>query len=79
VRRLVFALSKYQQHVHPRSLSSYIEDMDSIESLPNVRPEYPLSPHSEEVDPISVYVVIGDTLLASTLWIFGFGRGGFDF
>lgn len=78
VRRLVFALSKYQQQMHPRSLSSYIEDMDSIESLPNMRPEYPLSPHSEEVVPISVYVVIGDTLLASTSWIFGFKRGGFD-
>jgi hypothetical protein len=65
VRRLVFALSKYQQHLHPRSLSSYIQDMDSIESLPNVRPEYPLSSHSEDIT-VSVYGVIGDTLLAST-------------
>ncbi|KAF8847989.1 hypothetical protein BDZ45DRAFT_733241 [Acephala macrosclerotiorum] len=79
VRRLVFALSKYQQRIHPRSFSNYIEDMDSIESLPNVRSEYPLSSHSEEVVPISVYGVVGDTLLTSISWIFGFKRGGFDF
>jgi hypothetical protein len=79
VRRLVFALSKYQQYLHPRSLSSYIEDIDSIESLPNVRLEYPLPPYSEEIVQILVYGVIGDTLLASTSWILGFERGGFDF
>ena len=79
VRRLVFALSKYQQHMHPRSLSNYIEDMDSIQSLPNVRSEYPLSPHSKEIVRISVSGIVGDTLLASTSWIFGFERGGFDF
>jgi hypothetical protein len=79
VRRLVFALSKYQQYMHPRGLSSYIEDMDSIGSLPDVRLEYPLSPNSEEVVPISVYGVIGDTLLASISWVFGCKRGGFDF
>jgi len=79
VRHLVFALSKYQQHVHPRSLSSYIEDMDFIESLPNVRSEYPLSSYSEETVPILVHGVIGDTLLASTSWVFGSKRGGFDF
>jgi hypothetical protein len=44
-----------------------------------VRLEYPLPPYSEEIVQILVYGVIGDTLLASTSWILGFERGGFDF
>lgn len=78
VCRLVFALSKYQQHLHPRGLLSYTEDMESVESLHNVRSEYPLS-SNEEIVPISVHGVIGDTLLASTSWVFGSKRGGHDF
>jgi hypothetical protein len=52
--------------------------MESVESLHNVRSEYPLS-SNEEIVPISVHGVIGDTLLASTSWVFGSKRGGHDF
>jgi hypothetical protein len=79
LRRLVFALSKYQVHLHPRTSLSYAGDIDVVDSVENVRSEYPLHDYDKEIIPISVHGVIPDTLLASTSWIFGSKQGGFDF
>jgi hypothetical protein len=79
VSRLVLALSKYQQHIHPRSLLSYTDDMDAISSLPRMASACSLPPHIQVSASISIIGIIGDTLLASAAWIFGSKRGGFDF
>jgi hypothetical protein len=78
LRRLVFALSKYQIHQHPRSPLSYVEDMDSVDKLENVQSEYPLS-SGEKTITISVQDVIPDTILSSLSWVFGSKQGGYDF
>jgi hypothetical protein len=79
LRRLVFALSKYQVHLHPRTSLSYAGDIDVVDTVENVRLEYPLHSNDKEIIPISVHGVIPDTLLASTSWVFGSKQGGFDF
>jgi len=79
VCRLVLALSKYQQHLHPRSISSYADDMDTTASLPGILPSYPVERNNQTSVAVSVTGIIGDTLLASAAWIFGSKRGGFDF
>lgn len=79
VCRLVLALSKYQQHLHPRNILSYAEDMDAIESLPNMQSTYLLTSSSPETVEVSICGIIGDTLLSSAVWVFGSKRGGFDF
>jgi hypothetical protein len=78
LRRLVFALSKYQIHQHPRSPLSYVEAMDSIDKLDNVQSEYPLSSEEKTIT-LSVQDVIPDTILSSLSWVFGSKQGGFDF
>lgn len=80
IQHLVFALSKYQMHVHPRGHYCYIEDERSMENLHEFVSEYPLSPTEigdESVD-LSVKAVIGDTMLSSTAWILGSKMTGLD-
>lgn len=79
VCRLVLALSKYQQHLHPRSISSYADDMDTTASLPGILSSYPMECNNQTSAAVSVTGIIGDTLLGSAAWIFGSKRGGFDF
>ena len=78
LRRLVFALSRYQIHQHPRLPLSYVGDVDTLDTLDNVQSEYPLSSDDKDVI-ISVHGVIPDTILASLSWVFGSKKGGFDF
>lgn len=80
IQHLVFALSKYQMHVHPRGHYCYMEDERSMENLHDVVSEYPLSPTEigdESVD-LSVKAVIGDTMLSSGAWILGSKMTGLD-
>jgi hypothetical protein len=83
VSNLVFALSKYLQHMHPRSILSYLDDVDTISSSDWRPPEkvlsYSLPCSNETTVEISVASDVGDTLLAGVAWIFGSKRGGFDF
>jgi hypothetical protein len=79
VSRLVLALSKYQQHLHSRTILSYMDDIDAISKLPRTALSFPLPPNNHESFTISVKGIIADTLLASAAWTFGSKRGGFDF
>jgi hypothetical protein len=79
VCRLVLALSKYQQHLHPRSILSYEDDMNTIESLPRMLSSYFIPCNSQSTVAVSVTGIIEDTLLGSAAWIFGSKKGGFDF
>jgi hypothetical protein len=79
VRRLVFALSKYQGHIHPRGLWSYNEDLEMVDGFENVFNEYPIDVSRTVEVQISVHAVIGDTLLSSVAWILGSKKGAFDF
>lgn len=78
VQYLVFALSNYQQHIHPRGPWSYREDVDELEGLENVQPCYLLSSSATSTMEISVTGVVGDTLLSSVAWISGSLTGGYD-
>jgi hypothetical protein len=78
VQNLVFAVAKYQSHVHPRGPWSYVEDMEKLQGLHNVVAQYPLATEETCID-IKVAGVIGDTLLSSASWVLGSKSGGFDF
>jgi hypothetical protein len=79
VCRLVLAISKYQQHLHPRSMISYADDMEDTENLPRTLSSYFIPPSNQATVTVSVTGIIGDTLLAGAAWIFGSKKGGFDF
>jgi hypothetical protein len=79
VRRLVFALAKYQIHIHPRGAHAYTEDVQSIDKLDNLQAKYPVDPTNDASVQIVVQGVIGDTMLSSVSWTFGSKKGGFDF
>jgi hypothetical protein len=79
VRRLMFALAKYQIYVHPRGLSNYVEDLPLLDRLHNVKAQYPLARTESLTIPITVRGVVGDTLLSSACWISGSKMSAFDF
>jgi hypothetical protein len=71
LRRLVFALSKYQVHLHPRTSLSYAGDIDVVDSVENVRSEYPLYSYDKEIIPISIlqrYYDIADRRVRLKMW-----------
>jgi hypothetical protein len=95
LQHLIFALSRYQQYIHPRGPWCYASDLRQIRhELDDVQALYPLppshhtlpNPNSEietetEID-ISIQGVIGDTLLSSASWISGSrdtSKGDYDF
>lgn len=80
IRHLVFAVSKYQMHVHPRGHYCYMEDERTIDKFEEVRSEYALSPAEigDDAVNLSVDAVIGDTMLSSTAWILGSKMLGMD-
>lgn len=73
IRRLAFALSKYQIHAHPRGLYSYQEDCQSLQKVENMHKEFVLTTEERPLGTIdlSITAVIGDTLLSSACWILG--------
>ena len=79
IRHLVFALSRYQTHVHPRGSYCYTEDLQSVSRLDDVEYEFPLEP-MKEGGVVKIYIdgVIGDTVLSSATWTFGAGISGMD-
>ena len=77
--RLVFALSDYQIHIHPRGSYCYTEDLHSVSQLDELQYEFPLGPMKEgEVVEIYVNGVIGDTVLSSAAWTYGADLSGMD-
>jgi hypothetical protein len=78
VCRLVLALSKYQQHLHPRCVTSYLGDMETTENLPMTLSSYFIPCNNQTTVTVSVTGIIGDTLLSSAAWIFGSKKGGFN-
>ncbi|KAI9791236.1 MAG: hypothetical protein M1816_004228 [Peltula sp. TS41687] len=80
VRHLLSALSQYQMHVHPRRLYCYQEDMQTLETILNIRSEFPLDPSIAVGDTtdLSVSAVVGDTLLSSAAWMLGSKLSGMD-
>lgn len=80
IRHLLSALSRYQMHVHPRRLYCYKEDMQTLETIDNIRPDCPLDPSicvGDTVD-LSISAVVGDTLLSSAAWMLGSKLSGMD-
>lgn len=80
IRRLIFALSKYQMHVHPRGAYCYEEDVQSCDTSYNMQARFILTPedlHRGEVT-LSVVSIVGDTLLSSATWLFGSKLSGMD-
>lgn len=83
--RLLFALAKYQSHVHPRGSYSYGEDILSInraeELLPilrqNLQQAMPLSTTTKSLN-IVLLGVLGDTVLSSATWLSGSTPTGMD-
>jgi hypothetical protein len=80
---LMFALSKYQMHIHPRSHYSYNEDLQSSEewrklgsqAIPQIHvPTHPTSSKFE----LTISAVIGDTTLTSAAWPVGSKLSGMD-
>jgi hypothetical protein len=80
---LMFALSKYQMHIHPRSNYSYDEDLQSSEewrklgsqAIPQIHaPTHPTSTKFE----LTISAVIGDTTLTSAAWLAGSKLSGMD-
>lgn len=80
IRNLVFALSKYQMHVHPRGRYSYEEDLQVVKSIENVHTGYPLAQAELDRGTVDLHImaVIGDTMLSSAAWMFGHKLSGMD-
>jgi hypothetical protein len=79
VRGLIFALAKYQRHIHLRQYRSYSEDLELITKVENVQKELPLGPVHNAAIAIIVNGVVGDTIISNASWIVGTKKGGFDF
>jgi hypothetical protein len=78
VQYLVFALSKYQHHIHPRGPWSYRDDIGELDKLEDVQAYYPLPAVASSTVQILVDSIIGDALLSSVAWISGSPKGGYD-
>jgi hypothetical protein len=83
VRDLVFALSAYEIHVHPRGAYSYVDDARSIDRIPHIRMDIPqqmLGTAQEDGRyKVKIKSVIGDTMLSSAAWVFGPKLNSIDF
>jgi hypothetical protein len=79
VRGLIFALARYQRHIHRRKYRSYDEDLELVTKLENIHKDFPLDPVRDSTINVTVSGVIGDTIISSVSWIEGATQGGFDF
>jgi hypothetical protein len=71
VQDLIFALAKYQRHIHLRQYRSYSEDLELITNVENVQKEFPPSPAHNATIAIIVNGVVGDTMISNASWIAG--------
>lgn len=79
VMELVFALSIYQMHVHPRGAKSYEDDVQNLDLLQNIQPAISLdAAHEGSKVPVTIQGVIGDTMLSSAAWTFSSPLTGID-
>lgn len=90
VRYLLFSLSNFQMHVHPRRLYCYKEDRRSIERIENIQPDFPLSAIASAKDNVpsktdapetidlAITAIIGDTMLSSAAWMQGSSLSGLN-
>lgn len=83
VMELVFSLSLYQMHVHPRGAKSYEGDVRNIDMLQNIQSAIPiqnLNAAAQAGDRVKVKIeaIIGDTMLSSAAWTFGSKLTGID-
>lgn len=85
VVNLLFAISRYQMHVHPRGLYSYAGDLADPEllrtafssSIPTFQ-DFDIKLLDSSEHHLSFRAVIGDTLLSSAAWMFGSKLTGYD-
>jgi hypothetical protein len=86
VQELMFALSKYQTHVHPRAKYAYEGDLNStvewnhVASTTVFGPSVPSESLHQfgERQEITISAVIGDTVLTSAAWLQGSKLTGMD-
>jgi len=83
VWKLMFALSIYEMHSHPRGRYSYQDDLQSLEEWHNSG--FPVTPllylpdlATSENFHVTISAVIGDTTLTSAAWLRGSKLSGMD-
>jgi hypothetical protein len=79
VRGLIFALAKYQRHIHLRQYRSYSEDLELITKVENAQKEFLLGIAHIATIAIIVNGVVGDSIISNASWIAGTKKAGFDF
>lgn len=83
VRELVFSLSSYEIHVHPRGAYSYTDQARKLENLPTIRLELPRTwlPRAEADSKFKLRIeaVVGDPILSSAAWVFGSKLNSIDY
>ena len=83
VRELVFALSSYEIHVHPRGAYSYVDQTRKLDSLPKTILDVPQACLPKvEADgkyKLKIEAVVSDTILSSAAWVFGSKLNSIDY
>lgn len=84
--RLLWALARYQMHMHPRGSYSYLEDQQSLDRVDSLlatlkagyRRRAPTLSGNFGAAPVAIFGVLGDTVLASAAWLTGSSLLGMD-